>query len=227
MRPITGALSRVLIAASSAIGALRDPTRADLVAALGETTAAFTLEQMHTRMRNSPVGRDILKDRPRINQNTLATAQKCPPHSFGSHYASFMAQRGFDPDERSPVKYIHGKEELAYVMQRSREVHDFWHVLFGCPTTLLGELQLKALEFTQTGLPMCALSVLGAQVRLNEEDRRLLWQYYIPWATRAGLKSHDLMNIYYEQHLHEDMSTFRARFGIIPAPKKSEVMLLL
>lgn len=39
--------------------------------------------------------------------------------------------------------------ELAYVMARSREVHDFWHVLFDCHTNVFGELALKALEFVQ------------------------------------------------------------------------------
>ncbi len=39
--------------------------------------------------------------------------------------------------------------ELAYVITRAREVHDFWHVLFDCHTNVFGELALKALEFTQ------------------------------------------------------------------------------
>lgn len=29
------------------------------------------------------------------------------------------------------------------------QVHDFWHVLFGCHTNVFGELALKALEFVQ------------------------------------------------------------------------------
>ena len=40
-------------------------------------------------------------------------------------------------------------EELAYVATRAREVHDFWHVLFGCHTNSFGELALKAVEFVQ------------------------------------------------------------------------------
>lgn len=40
-------------------------------------------------------------------------------------------------------------EELAYVATRAREVHDFWHVLFGCHTNNFGELALKAVEFVQ------------------------------------------------------------------------------
>ena len=39
--------------------------------------------------------------------------------------------------------------DLAYVALRNRQVHDLWHVLFSCPTTVCGELGLKALEFVQ------------------------------------------------------------------------------
>ena len=49
---------------------------------------------------------------------------------------------------RPPVRFLYD-EELAYVAQRSREVHDFWHVLFGCHTNVFGELALKAVEFVQ------------------------------------------------------------------------------
>jgi hypothetical protein len=43
-------------------------------------------------------------------------------------------------------------DELAYVITRAREVHDFWHVLFDCHTNVFGELALKALEFVQVRL---------------------------------------------------------------------------
>lgn len=39
--------------------------------------------------------------------------------------------------------------ELAYVITRARQVHDFWHVLFGCHTNVFGEVALKAVEFVQ------------------------------------------------------------------------------
>ncbi len=29
------------------------------------------------------------------------------------------------------------------------QVHDFWHVLFGCHTNVFGEVALKAVEFVQ------------------------------------------------------------------------------
>lgn len=49
---------------------------------------------------------------------------------------------------RPPVRFL-DDEELAYVATRAREVHDFWHVLFGCHTNNFGELALKAVEFVQ------------------------------------------------------------------------------
>jgi ubiquinone biosynthesis protein Coq4 len=52
-------------------------------------------------------------------------------------------------------------DELAYVVTRTREVHDFWHVLFGLPTNLIGETALKVIEFEQMFLPVCMLSCWG------------------------------------------------------------------
>lgn len=42
------------------------------------------------------------------------------------------------PDTRAEVKFI-DDEELAYVMQRYREVHDLMHTVLGMPTNMLGE----------------------------------------------------------------------------------------
>lgn len=52
----------------------------------------------------------------------------------------------------------------------------------------------------QTGLPMTALSVAGAQYRLPPSDRAVLTRDFLPWALRAGTRSTDLMCLYYEEH---------------------------
>lgn len=44
------------------------------------------------------------------------------------------------PDTRMPPKFV-DDEELAYVIQRYREVHDMMHTLLGMPTNMLGERQ--------------------------------------------------------------------------------------
>jgi ubiquinone biosynthesis protein COQ4 len=74
----------------------------------------------------------------------------------------------------------------------------------------------------QTGLPMTAMAVAGAQFKLTPEDRQLLWQVYLPWATQTGLRCADLMCLYYEKHFEEDVEELRARWRIVPAPPVPE-----
>lgn len=49
----------------------------------------------------------------------------------------FLLSQRVTPDSRADVKFV-DNEELAYVMQRYREVHDFLHTLLGMPTNMLG-----------------------------------------------------------------------------------------
>jgi len=168
-------------------------------------------------MRADPVGQAILSDRPRVTNESVAHCWDLPPHTFGAAYARFMGDRNFTAGERPPVRFV-DDEELAYVICRMREVHDFWHVLFDCHTNVFGELALKGLEFVQTGVPMTGLAVLGAQFRLRAEDRQLLQSVYLPWALRAGTRCHDLMNVYYEKHFEDDLDELRRQLQIIPAP---------
>ena len=201
----------------AALGALRQPGRADLVAALGETTGGPALRRMLARMRASAEGRRILADRPRVSMEAMARAWELPKHTFGGAYADFMGRRRFSPDDRPPPRFRDCPDE-AFVAQRAREVHDFWHVLFGCPTTVLGELSLKALEFVQTGLPVGALS-LAAAARLKAHQRRQLFAEQLPWALRAGRACPDLICIYYEEHMDEDLEALRSRWHIFRAPE--------
>ncbi len=69
---------------------------------------------------------------------------------------SSWGDRNFSAGDRPPVRFI-DDIELAYVAARAREVHDFWHVLFGCHTNVFGELALKAVELVQVTTCMQSL----------------------------------------------------------------------
>eukprot|EP00116_Pleurobrachia_bachei_P014166 sb/3474428/ len=64
-------LQRVLLTTGSAVGALVNPYRGDLVATLGETTGTAALTAMRDKMRMSTTGLEILKERPRITPETM------------------------------------------------------------------------------------------------------------------------------------------------------------
>ena len=156
----TGFLGKLLIGADAAARALTDPREARMVGIVGEATGTRALRRMHQRMKASPHGRAVLADRPMLTKETLEQQlHGLPPDSFGGAYATFLSSHGFDPDERTSVQFV-DDADLAYVMTRYRQVHDLWHVLYGLPPSLLGEVALKWLEAAQTGLPMAAMAYL-------------------------------------------------------------------
>uniref|UniRef100_A0A803LW23 Ubiquinone biosynthesis protein COQ4 homolog, mitochondrial n=1 Tax=Chenopodium quinoa TaxID=63459 RepID=A0A803LW23_CHEQI len=211
------------VALGSAVGALVDPRRADLIAALGETTGKPAFKRVLERMKRSQEGKFlhyncIMKFSWKghdISAN-VGHAWDLPENTFGAAYAKFMGSRNFSPDDRPLVRFL-DIEELAYVAMRVREVHDFWHTLFDLPTNLLGESALKVIESQQMHLPMCFMSVIGGSARFNSKQRSLFFEHYLPWALRAGRNCTDLMCIYY-CHFDEDMDVVRRKWGIIPAP---------
>ena len=212
---------KALLAVTSGVGASLFPERADLVGAANETTAFFALRAARDRMRSDEAGRRILRDRPRITDATLERARACAPGTLGNAWATFMNARKFDPRDRPPVRFV-DDEELAYVATRWREVHDMWHVLFECPTTVQGELALKALEFAQSGAPAPALAALVASARLARDDRRFLFDRLVPWARRAGARAADLVCLEYERELDAELRELRVRWRIDVAPKPEE-----
>ena len=220
--PLTG-LERVGLAAGSAITSLINPRRHDMIAALGEATAQpYFISTLRDRMLAHPTGRRILRDRPRITSSTMSLEmlRKLPEGCVGRTYAAWLDREGVSPDTRDTVRYI-DDEECAYVMQRYRECHDFYHALTGLPVFVEGEIGLKAFEWAKTGLPMTALS-LAAIVRLTPEQRARMFEVYLPWAFENGARGGDLINVYWEEELETDVEELRERLGIERPPDLRE-----
>ncbi|RMZ90525.1 hypothetical protein DV736_g2253, partial [Chaetothyriales sp. CBS 134916] len=194
---------------------LVDPYRHDMVAALGEATAQpFFIAHLKRRMLADATGRRILRDRPRITSKTMACdkLRQMAANSLGRTYVSWLDREGVTPDTRDAVRYIDNEED-AYVMQRYRECHDFYHALTGLPVIVEGELALKAFEFANTGLPMTGLS-LAALVRLKRQELESLFANFLPWAFTNGWRAADLINVYWEEELTTDVAALRARLGV-------------
>lgn len=64
-------VERLVVAASSAMQALSDPTNAGAVARFGEVTGDHALRRIYHQMLQDPVGSRLLRDMPRINTSTL------------------------------------------------------------------------------------------------------------------------------------------------------------
>jgi len=208
-------IQRALVALTSGIGALADPRRADLVAAAADAGGGGAWAAAAARLAAAPGVQVVLAERRRVTRETLAAAAACGEGSFGAAYASFMASRRFDPLSRPPVRYVDGAG-AAYAALRARECHDYWHALFNVPTSLLGEVALKAVECVQLGLPAAGLGAVGAAFRLSRADRARL-PSVLPWAARAGGRAADLVCLDYEAAFGEDLGAVRERWRVSPA----------
>jgi ubiquinone biosynthesis protein COQ4 len=187
----------------------------DLIAALGEATATpYFIYRLRDAMLSSPTGRRILKDRPRITSKTISMEylRTLPANTVGRAYVDWLDREGVSPDTRSEVQYI-DDEECAYVMQRYRECHDFYHALTGLPIFQEGEIALKAFEFANTLLPMTGLSMF-AIVNLKAKERERFWRIYLPWAMRNGIRAKEVINVYWEEVLEMDVQELRVELGI-------------
>uniref|UniRef100_A0A8B9B9M9 Ubiquinone biosynthesis protein COQ4 homolog, mitochondrial n=1 Tax=Anser brachyrhynchus TaxID=132585 RepID=A0A8B9B9M9_9AVES len=192
---------------------------ADMVAVLGETTGCLALPNLRDKMKHHPEGYRILQERPRIRLSTLDMdrLRGLPDGTLGREYVRFLEDNKVSPDTRMPAKFV-DDEELAYVIQRYREVHDLMHTLLGMPTNMLGEVVVKWFEAVQTGLPMCILGAAFGPVRLNTRKLQVLATELVPWAIRSGRNASCILNVYYEQRWEQSVESLREEIGILPPP---------
>ncbi len=135
---------------------------------------------------------------------------------MGRNYVTWLDREGVSPDTRDVVRYI-DDEECAYVMQRYRECHDFYHALTGLPIFREGEVALKAFEFANTLLPMTGFSI-GSVATLKKAERQRFFDTYGPWAIRNGVNAQEVINVYWEEELEKDVAELRTRLGIEQPP---------
>ncbi|VDM95633.1 unnamed protein product [Thelazia callipaeda] len=195
-----------LLAFGSAVTALYNPLRADMVAAMGETTAFRPiLENIRQRMENDVCGRKILRDRPQITTKTvdLSYCQKLPRGTLGKEYSLFLEGLNTTPDERPTVK-------------RYREVHDFVHVILQMKVSLLGEITVKYFEGIQLGLPVCLFGGVFGSLIIPPKDRLFFVKEYLPWCIEQAVNSRLLIAFDWENHFEVPVLELQKTLSITP-----------
>lgn len=213
----TTTFQKILLAGGSALTALSNPWRADMVAVNGEVTGEPALRYMLERFKETSEGQKILRDKPRINKETLTNLSNHAPDTLGGVYFAFMNKYNLNPDARDKVQYV-DNVELAYVMTRYRETHDLTHAVLDMPTNMLGEVLVKWVEAAQTRLPMCIGGAVFGPLRFRTKQRNKYMEV-LPWAVSVGTGARFLPGIYYEQRWDQNIDDFRAEMKIPPIPK--------
>lgn len=216
----TSMLQKSILAVGSSVVGLSNPWRADMVAVSGEVTGSLVaLGRMRSRMEETAEGRSVLDDRPQINTQTVDfdRLRSLPPNTLGHAYATYNDYHDITPDSRAKVQFV-DDEELAYVMQRYRAVHDLMHTVLDMPTNMVGEVIVKWVEGLQTGLPMCVGGAILGPLRFNAKQTAK-FRALRPWASDVGLHAKFLTAIYFEKRWEQDLDDFRREMGISEKPE--------
>ncbi|KAJ1678693.1 Ubiquinone biosynthesis protein [Spiromyces aspiralis] len=177
---------------------------------------------MRDIMLRDPEGRQILKERPLVQftPSEYEGLGKKSPDSFGYAYYHSMRSQGISWETRTKVQYV-DDEELAYMMTRHRQIHDFYHTLLGLKIKILDELTLKCFEFAQTGLPVGMLAGLFGSLRLPPDQKLAFYTVYAPWAVRSGAQARPLFNVFWEKHWDTPIVELRRQLNVSLPPDLS------
>lgn len=216
---LTTPVQKAILGVGSGILSLTRPWRDDMIATFGEMTGPPSLHYMLRKMKADPDGQRILRDQPRILSSTvdLVALRKLPEGTFGREYMRFLDEFDLSPDARRPVEFI-DDAELAYVMQRYREVHDLLHTLLGMPTNMLGEVAVKWVEGLQFGLPLGIMGGMFGPLRLGPKHRKHYLDTHLWWALRVGKNARFLLNVYYEEFWDWPIEELRVHLNIEEPP---------
>ena len=109
--------------------------------------------------------------------------------------------------------------ELAYVLLRYRECHDFYHSICNLPVNVESELALKFFEFANLGLPMAGFAAAFGHLRLTPAKRQRLFSEYVPWAVKCGSSARSMITVYWEQRWEQNVEDMKREFGIWDPPE--------
>jgi ubiquinone biosynthesis protein COQ4 len=216
-RPIRIESERMQLILNSAIHGLKDPDDGSHISRLTDLTSMNTLRWIKMRMEESDEGKKILNQKPRVNKDSLNfnDLKNLNKDTLGYLYYQYMSKNDFSPDHRPIVEYIPDLE-LAYVCQRYKETHDFYHVLLNLGRSVRGEVALKWFEALHLRLPSSSIAGLFGNLRLTPSEIIYLYSGLLPSVVENSKNSKFVMGIFYEQRLEQNIEDLRNELNIKP-----------
>jgi len=218
------------IAACRAMRALvRDPEDTKQAFLLMEALRGRTTLRLTTRLRRSPGGVALLALRPSLlaHLSDRAALAALPAGSLGAAYLAFMGTEMLSAEglaEASRITRPATSDDVAWLRERNREMHDLIHVVAGYGRDPLGEVCVGAFSYAQMGLKGFAVIAVVGALRIGrrvpgQPVRRAVWEAY-----RQGKRAHWLVDADWEALLAEPLDAVRAHYRIAPPASYTQVL---
>jgi ubiquinone biosynthesis protein COQ4 len=181
------------------------------------------------RMRETALGRKLLDERHDVlailaNRDRLLAM---PEDSLGHSYARFAIEKELFPEKLAEVVrearvasgglVPNASEEVGYLHDRYRDLHDLWHVLVGYGTDMAGEYALIAFQTRQTGYRSMAIGAFSSMSMAALRGRPDMFRTWFE-GRRRGARAPYLMAQDWERILPMPLEAAREELRLNPAP---------
>jgi ubiquinone biosynthesis protein Coq4 len=175
-------------------------------------------------MHNHPTGSAILRERHPLPRGILEPERLAhlPDGSLGRTYYEHCRHNDLDPkviaeESEKVAAEIPATDEHRFIYNRTRDSHDFWHVLTGYGIDMAGEAGIIAWTYgmmrNRAYLLICLLNAMMCARRGRPDVFRTVWQGY--W---YGRRSPQLLAIDWEPLLERPLDAVRSELGLYPRP---------
>jgi ubiquinone biosynthesis protein COQ4 len=198
---------------------LNDPDDTAQVFRIVEALSGKAPERLLERLRRSPTGAGLLRDRPDLlgRLTDRAALEKLPEGTLGREYLRFLDSEGITAAGLRQASIDGHKSdspevdpEFYFVRDRMRDTHDLWHTVTGYKGDLIGEASLLAFSFAQTWNPGIGLIVMTAILRGGDPHVRKL----ILGGFTRGLRAAFLPAVRWEDLLAQPIVEVRERLAV-------------
>lgn len=106
----------------------------------------YSSQKMVEFLSEQPQGKSTFKERPYLGVIDLQKLHCLPKNTLGYCYANHLLENNLKPLQFSGELI---ETDAQYLGAHITESHDIWHVITGCQTDILGEIQLEAFSVAQ------------------------------------------------------------------------------
>lgn len=171
-------------AAMHAIRALmQDPEDTAQVFRVIKAMSGPSRAKSYKRFCKTAVGRRVLANRESLADclNDRDALRAMPDGSLGRAYLDFVERENLSADGLADAseeggRYFHTADQELY-SNRTRDMHDLWHVTTGYGRDGLGELSLLAFSYAQLGnIGIAMIIFFGARGGVRESGDKRIWK---------------------------------------------------
>ena len=194
---------------------VRDPNKTEKIFEIGDSgrnAERDRFEQLLAPILNDPEFQALWTARTEISID-LMRLQTLPEGTFGRETAAYFERHGFTP---LSFPRIERRSSLDYLADRMRQIHDFWHVLTGYSTEVVGELALQGFTMAQVGSPLSAVILSGGLLHLVIFRPMEVGSAFaqIVEGYRRGKAARRLVTLSYDTLWERDLAQLQRELGI-------------